>query len=313
MGKIAKAVSPFVNVTGSNFKLNPYKAWVRLGGKIADAHYPWKVFNRIVHRVNLPMLSVSNKEARLRFMEACSMNYDAFPDYINYEIIPFIWDCWPRLDEKVIKWLKKYKVKACVFTCREAAERIKMYLPNINILVVAEGIDVELYREGPLLKDRCLDVYYFGRAPHAVCGKDVLGDFSFKWGGTDDEFHERIKNAKVTNAFPQCDVKPIETGGQETLTQRYWECMLSRIVMVGRAPKELTDLIGYNPVIELKVSLNSEDASSAYSKQLGEILYNIEDYQELVDKNREVALRMAPWEIRMKLVMEWLTSLGYEI
>ncbi len=315
MGKIVKAVSPFVNATGSNFKLNPYKAWLRCGADVADAHYPWRVFNRIVHGYTFPSLPVSKKEARLRFVEASSMNYDAFPDYMNYEIIPFVWDCWPRHDDKVIKWLKKCKVKACVFTCQEAAERIRKSLPNINILVVTEGINTEKYEEGALLKDRTLEVFYFGRAPKAVCGKEVLKDLSFKWGGTDEEFYERIKNAKVTNAFPQCDVKPTETGGQETLTQRYWECMLSRIVMIGRAPKELTDLIGYNPVIPLNVPLESKkkDASHAYNKQLREVLANIEDFQELVDKNRETALRMAPWEIRMKQVMEWLTSLGYEV
>ena len=45
--------------------------------------------------------------------------------------------------------------------------------------------------------------------------------------------------------------KPELAGDIETLTQRYWECMLSRIVMLGHAPQELIDLIGYNPVIEI--------------------------------------------------------------
>ena len=39
--------------------------------------------------------------------------------------------------------------------------------------------------------------------------------------------------------------------GVETLTQRYWETMLSRTVIVGHAPKELIDICGYNPVLEL--------------------------------------------------------------
>ncbi len=315
MGKVVKAISPFITPTGSNFKLNPYNAWVKCGGKIASAQYPWRAFNRIVHNCTFPSFLVSKREVRLRFVEASSMNYDAFPDYITYEIIPFVWDCWPRLDDKVVKWLKKCKVKACVFTSREAAARIQKRLPKLNILVVTEGIDTEKYGEGALLKDRTLDVFYFGRAPKAVSGKEIREGLTFKWGGTDEEFFECLKNGKVTNAFPQCDAKPIETGGQETLTQRYWECMLSRIVMIGRAPKELIDLIGYNPVVPLNVSLDStsEDVSGAYNKQLREVLDHIDDYQELVNKNRETALRMAPWEIRMKQVMEWLTSLGYEV
>lgn len=315
MGKVVKAVSPFVYPCGSNFKLNPYKAWINVGGKVASSHYPWKVFNRLIHKLNIASVCTSKSEARLRFMEAGTMNYDAFPDYITHEIIPLIWDCWPQHDDKVVGWLKRHNVNACIFTSTQAAERIKKRLPAINILVITEGINTEDYDEGPLLRDRCLDVYYFGRAPKAVYEKGVLDGLSFKWGGTDKEFHERIKNAKITNAFPQCDVNPQRTEGQETLTQRYWECMLSRIVMVGRAPKELTELIGYNPVIELNIPTDStsQDISTSYSEQIKHILSHIENYQALVDKNRGTALLTAPWEIRMKLIKEWLYKLGYKL
>ena len=36
-------------------------------------------------------------------------------------------------------------------------------------------------------------------------------------------------------------------------------------------------------------------------------------YQELVDRNRETALQMGSWDIRMKQIMEWLRGLGYEV
>ncbi len=81
--------------------------------------------------------------------------------------------------------------------------------------------------------------------------------------------------------------------------------MLSRIVMVGHAPKELTDLVGYNPVIEMDMEHDLE--------QINELLAHIEDYQPLVDRNRETALKMGSWDIRMKQVMEWLKGLGYEV
>lgn len=80
--------------------------------------------------------------------------------------------------------------------------------------------------------------------------------------------------------------------------------MLSCSVLLGRAPKELIDLVGYNPV----VTLDKEHAD----EQVRDIVEHISEYQDLVNKNRETALRMAPWEIRMKRVMEWLEGLGYE-
>ena len=64
-------------------------------------------------------------------------------------------------------------------------------------------------------------------------------------------------------------------------------------------------VIGYNPVIDIDYD--------HFADQVYDIVAHVEDYQPLVDKNREVALQMAPWEIRMKQVMEWLKGLGYDI
>lgn len=126
--------------------------------------------------------------------------------------------------------------------------------------------------------------------------------------GCMDSFNQLLNtmaDAKVTISLPRCDTATEETGGIETLTQRFWEGMLSRTVLLGRAPKELIELIGYNPVIVLDKNHPDE--------QVRDIVNHISDYQELVDKNREMALRMAPWEIRMKKIMTWLESLGYQV
>lgn len=106
-------------------------------------------------------------------------------------------------------------------------------------------------------------------------------------------------NAKVTIALPRSLTQPELAGDIETLTQRYWECMFSRIVMVGHAPKELVDFIGYNPVIELR-----SDVSPIH--QIVEILSHINDYQSLVDRNRATAERKGSWNVRMKWLMKEL-------
>lgn len=62
-----------------------------------------------------------------------------------------------------------------------------------------------------------------------------------------------------------------------TLTQRYCECMFSRMVMEGHAPQELIDFIGYNPVIELSDKISAE--------------------------------RLGSWNVRMKWLMGELTNL----
>lgn len=87
-----------------------------------------------------------------------------------------------------------------------------------------------------------------------------------------------------------------------TLTQRYWECMFSRMVMVGHAPQELIDFIGYNPVIELSDKISPEEL-------IANVIEHIEDYQVLVDKNRETAERLGSWDVRMKWLMGELANL----
>ena len=93
--------------------------------------------------------------------------------------------------------------------------------------------------------------------------------------------------------------QPEVAGDIETLTQRYWECMFSRMVMVGHAPQELIDFIGYNPVIELSDKISAEE-------QIADVIEHIEDYQVLVDKNRETAEKLGSWDVRIKWLMEEL-------
>ena len=75
--------------------------------------------------------------------------------------------------------------------------------------------------------------------------------------------------------------------------------------MIGHAPKELIDLIGYKPVVDVDRDKPTE--------QLQEVLGHIEDYQKLVDRNRESALKFGVWTYVTERVMNFLKDNGYEI
>ena len=83
----------------------------------------------------------------------------------------------------------------------------------------------------------------------------------------------------------------------ETLTQRYWEAMLTGTLLVGHAPQELINVCGYNPVIEL---------GDNPTQVIKEILSNVESYQTLAERNRECAEEKAEWDKRMTEIMEIL-------
>ena len=309
--KIVKAIQPYTRHNGSNFKFPPYNEWVNNDGKVSRAIYPIRHLHGLAHKIELPSFNILSSQARLRFAEAFTINFDCWPDYLWCETIPFIWDCWPSMYDRIEKWFYKHNIRTAIFTSSITAEEIRQRCPDVNILHVTEGIDTSVYHAGGSLVKRSIDFLEYGSKQRNLFEKPLEGINHVNSTSiitkmmTWDDLLNTMSDAKVTLALPRCDIDQEVTGGVETLTQRFWEGMLSRSVLVGRAPKELTDLIGYNPVITLDRQ-NAED-------QIKDIITHIDDYQALVDKNREVALTMAPWNIRIKKIMNWLTELGYKI
>lgn len=310
MKKILKAVVPFRYPGFLNFKQAPYEVWKQNGEMVARGHYPPRFLHGAAYRWELPSIWKSKKEARLRFVEPVSLSFDTFPDYARYEVVPMFWDCWPCYFENTRDWLVRHRVKTAIFSSRQTAERMQEALPHVNIIWCAEAVDDSVYGKGKLLKDREIDLLEFGRSNDRVInaekleqvwiGENSLNHVCTKQHGkfiyTNEQLYQAMGNAKVTIALPRSMTQPEIAGDIETLTQRYWECMFSRMVMVGHAPQELIDFIGYNPVIELREDISAENL-------IRDVLEHIEDYQDLVDKNLETAKRLGSWDARMKWLM----------
>lgn len=283
--KKVRAVFPYLYSGQLNFKDKPVLAWK---GEIVKGWYP-RILHKLMFNINLPTIWFG--EARLVFVQPRTLYFDVFSSVLTHEIIPFVWDCWEEYDAKMSKWMIKHKVRKAIFTSEISAKRIKKLIPDIDILVITEGISTNDYPAGKELCDRAINMFNYGRmpewAPKSVYCSDV-------------EFAERLTETKTTIAVPRNDVFP---KCHETLTQRYWECMLSRIVMIGRAPKELIDLIGYDPVVKLDMG----DIENSISR----VISNINNFQKLVDKNRRTALEMGDWKLRMDNVKSWLLERGY--
>ena len=310
--KIVKAIPPYIYKGASNFKYYPCEAWEKIGGKVSRNFYPPQFLHSLIYRITLPSIFKNKREARLRFVSGYSIQFDTFPDYAFYEVIPLVWDCWPKQVESVAAFFRKNQVKTAIFTSSQTADVFRNLFPQMNVLTITEGIKIDLYSPGNVLSDRKIDILEIGRKdgnffktplPEGI-NHVKTGNFARTFQ-SDEEFRAALADTKVTVTVPRCDVNPETAGNIETLTQRYWECMLSRIVMVGRAPKELIDLIGYNPVIDW----DGNDASPLVSDILG----NIGKYQDLVNRNYETAKEMASWEMRMKDIMIYLKNKGYSV
>ena len=316
--KTVKAVAPYIYEGGINFKHKPYEAWVKLGGQVASAHYPPRWLHGLAFRCELPTWGGSivqkfkkfNREARLRFVQPWTIEFDTFPDYALYEVIPFFWDVWPENFEKTFAWLKRHNTKTAIFTSSQVAEMVRARFPEMNVLAVTEGIDVETYSEGKLLKDREIDFLEYGREIDHIVKYSIADKIRYVRGKKEgkpifsqQELIENLANSKVVAAYTKKWTNPEQAGDIDTLTQRYWECMLSGCIMIGHVPQELVDLIGYNPVIEI----DRENPDG----QLQDILSNIADYQNLADRNRDSAIKYGDWKYSMQKVMNFLQDKGY--
>lgn len=281
---------------------------------------PYKVMSlfrfpvRLYKRIHKPRKSIIITSNGYTLFEECFQFYD-------YEIVPMLWDVWPGCWNKLYKDLQILQCKILFVTVKSFAEKIQKEL-NIKTYWIPEGIDINDYNKGSNLSNRQFDIYELGRQHkkyHTIlvdfCNKNKATLIGNKYSETgkllelafpsaSDLLHN-INKFKIIICFPQTDTHPDKAGNIETLTQRYWEAMLSRCLIIGRAPQELIELIGYNPVIDVDWS-NPE-------LQLKQILSDIEEYQEIVDKNYTASLKYASWDNRIEFIKKTLKQEGYNL
>lgn len=234
--------------------------------------------------------------------------YFAWPWCYFFEIVPVVWDCWPKYWPFLLRFVRKMKTRTIFVTSSQVVQYLKENVPGIDAVWLPEGIDADLYPMGGMLIDRKIDILELGRVMRTVHNAIESHDFKrpikhLYSNGKALLFPDAetlslgMRDAKIAICYPRCDTHPEMAGNVETLTQRYWEFMLSGALIVGRAPRELVEFCGYNPVVELKE--NPAD-------KVDNILEHIEDYQGLVDRNRLFAEEHASWDARMPLIQEHL-------
>lgn len=265
------------------------------------------------------MLGSSNRSNRYLIVtsQGGGIIENSFPYYRSFRIIPMVWDIWPRSQQSFFNSIKELKCPCVLVTVREMVVRVEQEL-GIPALWVPEGIDETDYSPGKELHKRSVDIYELGRQLHDyhLMVKELQKEDGITYRGheVDDngnllrlafanaqDLLNHLPEMKIIVSFPKVDTAPFhEHGGLETMTQRYWESMLNRSLIVGRAPQELIDFIGYNPVVEVDWQSPKE--------QLRYIINNIQEYQGLVNKNYRVAIEKASWKCRIPGIIDFVET-----
>lgn len=299
------------------------ESWINNGGKyLPQSEYIKKKWiKNIIKGIAFTGLRYDNgKEAYLICSRGKHLLKSSLPYNFRGEIIPMLWDCWPDTWKQMTHHLRLLNCRICFVTASSVAEYFSRKFPHIRFIHIPEGVDMNDYNPGKKLSEREIDVYELGRKHNKYHQRLIDGKLGKKCNfifcnkmkregisiifDSWEKFCQGLSNSKITISFPSSVTDPINAS-VETLTMRYWEAMLSRCLIVGHSPKELNDILGYNPVIE--ADLNNPCG------QLEDILQHIDSYQTLVDKNYEAALKYASWDVRMEKVFHVLKEHGYKI
>jgi hypothetical protein len=84
------------------------------------------------------------------------------------------------------------------------------------------------------------------------------------------------------------------------MTNRYLQSMASKCLIVGHAPKEMIELFGYNPVVEIDWKAPME--------QLDTIFDHYADYIPLMEKNYKMVSNHHTWEKRWEQIKNSIKS-----
>lgn len=287
------------------------EAWIKNGGNFVEKN-KWQKHRLVRHMMKAAALlgihGKRNKQAYIICARGKHLLKASLPYAFHGEIIPMLWDCWPYTWDVLERDIRLLKCKTVFITASDVVNEMSKRMPEVNFVHVPEGVDINDYISGDILENRSIDIFELGDKHyyyHKKLMDGKLGDrFNFAYSKNKgesnlnltfnswDSFTKNLADTKILIAFPLSLRNPRLDGTVETLTIRYWEGMLSRCIILGHCPKELIDLVGYNPVIEVDF-VNPVN-------QIENIITNISNYQQLVDKNYDAALKHASWNNRMK-------------
>jgi hypothetical protein len=234
-----------------------------------------------------------------------------------YETIIYAYDCWPSAYDRWESFFRRHRARLAFFSARASAEYFQDRVSGLEAIWMPEAVDPTEYDSSRTLVDRDIDVLELGRrhpsfhaavtpaleaahASHAF--EPEPGRIIFP---TRPSLLRGLAGSRISVCFPSSLTHPARSGTVETVTHRYFESMAARCLMVGHCPSELSDLFGYNPVVQVD---HGRPAS-----QLLEILADIRGYQDLVDRNRERLMEVGTWDARVGEIVRVLTARGYNL
>jgi hypothetical protein len=244
-----------------------------------------------------------------------SSEYKILPFACWTEVVPYCFDCWPDLYGRWASFFRRHRIRIAFFSARASAQYFSDRIPSMKSVWLPEATDPLEYRPTKSWLEKDIDVLELGRRDHAFHDKiaeslataqrshlfeRIAGQIIFP---DRNSFIEGLSRTRISICFPSSQTHPGRSGSVETVTHRYFESMASKCLIVGHAPKELVDLFGYNPVIEVQ--------EGQEFRQIETLLNNPEDMHALVDRNYRRLLEVGTWKCRVATILDILGTFPF--
>jgi len=223
----------------------------------------------------------------------------------------YIFDAWTKDQSAIINFIRKCKIDRVFISSSQAVTELNVKLNCSIASWVPEGIDISAYKHIPY-NQKDIDVIQIGRK-FDWYHEQILPFFSEtkkiylyeKTKGTiifpdRIDFINGLAKSKISVCFPSNITHPERAGEIETMTNRYLQSMASKCLIVGHAPREMVELFGYNPVIEID--------KDAPTEQLKTILGHYSDFIPLIEKNFEIVSKHHTWKNRWEQINNLLSN-----
>ncbi len=229
--------------------------------------------------------------------------YLPFSYFVSCNRSIYMFDAWPCHHDTIILFLLKNKIDHLFLTSLQATATLKKQLTNTNVHWIPEAIDPDGYLYSDI---KTIDVLSFGRKydryhnlilpffeknNKVYLFEKIKGEVIFE---KRSDFINALGNSKISICFPSNITHPDRAGDIEIMTMRYLQSIVSKCLIIGKAPEEMIQLFGYNPVIEI----NWNDPVN----QLENILNDFEDYKYLIEKNYTTVINNHTWMHRWDVI-----------
>ena len=225
----------------------------------------------------------------------------------NHNRSIYMFDAWEKNHKNIVDFVREFCIDYVFVSSSQATDMLNRLLGQKRFFWIPEGINPDEYKVIPY-EEKNIDVLALGRRydvhhnavvvsletstqTYTYLYEKEKGKIIFP---TREEFIDGLARTKISICTPSNITHPDRAGNIETMTIRYLQSMLSKCLIVGYAPKEMIELFGYNPVIEI----DNENPSG----QLEYLLENYTDYIPLIEKNYQQVIANHTWKSRWECI-----------